>query len=224
MELKINIRLNENLYLRDPEASELGRKIVKKSIEMIYTLGLESFTFKKLADQINTTEASIYRYFESKQRLLQYIVAWYWNFLEYQVIFHINNLKNPEDKIKKVIKLLLANPDNIIGAGDIDTEALHAIVIQESSKAYLNKDVDEANSVKLFQPYKDLCTRIAGIISEYNPDYEFPRSLSSTLIETTHFQEFFMQHLPRLTDFGLTKDKEALHRFLNDLVFSVLKK
>jgi AcrR family transcriptional regulator len=224
MELKVNIKLNENLYLRDPESSELGRRIVKNGIELIYTLGLESFTFKKLAEQINTTEASIYRYFESKQRLLQYIVAWYWVYLEYQVVFHINNLNDPEVKIKKVIDLLLGVSDQAIGSGDFNTKAIYEIVIQESSKAYLNKEVDEANSVKLFQPYKDLCARIAGLITDYNPDYKFPRSLSSTLIETAHFQDYFMQHLPRLTDFGQQKDRTALREFLESLVFSAIKK
>ena len=38
---------------------------------------VEEFTFRKLAQKINTTEASVYRYFENKHRLLIYILAWY---------------------------------------------------------------------------------------------------------------------------------------------------
>ncbi len=106
MELKLSIRLNEKLFLRDPESSDLGRRILKSGIELIHKLGFEAFTFKKLAEEIHTTEASIYRYFENKHRLLLYIVTWYWSYLEYQVVFNINNLLDSETKIRRVLDLL----------------------------------------------------------------------------------------------------------------------
>lgn len=40
---------------------------------MIYKTGYEAFTFKKLAEDIGTTEAGIYRYFENKYKLLVYL-------------------------------------------------------------------------------------------------------------------------------------------------------
>ena len=224
MELKLNIKLNEHLFLRDPDATELGRRIVKHSILMIHELGIETFTFKKLAEEIKTTEASIYRYFESKYRLLQYIAAWYWTFMEYCVLFQVNNLESAEAKILKVIELLVAAPDETLGTADFDTKALYAIVIRESTKVYLNKSVDDDNSVQLFKPYKDLCARIARLISDYNPDYPHSRSLSSTLVETAHFQHFFMEHLPRLTDFEGKNDPALVKKFLEHLVFSAIKK
>ena len=52
MDLKLSIRLNEKLFLRDPESSELGRRIMKHGIELIHKLGFEAFTFKKLAEEI----------------------------------------------------------------------------------------------------------------------------------------------------------------------------
>jgi AcrR family transcriptional regulator len=224
MELKLNIKLNEKLFLRDPDSTELGRRIIRHSITMIHDLGIESFTFKKLAEDINTTEASIYRYFENKYRLLQYIVTWYWTFMEYLVLFHVNNLEDKEAKVLKIIELLVGAPDYSLGAADFDTKSLYEIVIRESTKVYLNKSVDDDNSVQLFKPYKDLCARIAGLISEYNPTYPYPRSLSSTLVETAHFQHFFMQHLPRLTDFQGQNDKELVKGFLQNLVFSAIRK
>jgi AcrR family transcriptional regulator len=224
MELKLNIKLNTHLFLRDPDATELGRRIIRHSILMIHDLGIEAFTFKKLAEDIKTTEASIYRYFENKYRLLQYIVAWYWTFMEYLVLFQVNNLESSEAKIQKVIELLVDAPDNSLGAADFDTKALYHIVIRESSKVYLNKSVDDDNSVQLFKPYKDLCARIAHLISEYNPTYEHPRSLSSTLVETAHSQHFFMQHLPRLTDFEGKDDSALVKKFLENLIFSAIKK
>ncbi|MBL7759004.1 MAG: helix-turn-helix transcriptional regulator, partial [Chitinophagaceae bacterium] len=58
--------MNTKLFLRDPEQSVLGRSIIQHSINMIHKVGFEDFTFKKLAQEIGTTEASIYRYFENK--------------------------------------------------------------------------------------------------------------------------------------------------------------
>jgi AcrR family transcriptional regulator len=222
MDLKFSIRLNEKLYLRDPETSELGRRILKHGIGMIATLGFEAFTFKKLAEEIKTTEASIYRYFENKHRLLLYILTWYWNYLEYQVVFSINNLTDSELKIKKIIDLLTKELDDTLGTLDFDKKALYNIVINESNKAYLSKDVDENNIAHLFKPYKDLCARIASLFSEYNPAYPYPRSLASTLVETAHLQYFFMQHLPRLTD-KVEIENFTAKDFLDNLVFAALK-
>ena len=36
-----------------------------------------------------------------------------------------------------------------------------------------------------------------------------------------HTQNFFMKHLPALTDFGGDKDEAEIVRFLEDLVFTV---
>ncbi len=95
MELQLRIKMNEKLYLRDPESTELGRRIVKEAIVMIEALGFEEFTFQKLAEAVGTTEASVYRYFENKHRLLVYIIAWYWTWMEYLVVYNINNLSSP---------------------------------------------------------------------------------------------------------------------------------
>lgn len=80
------------------------------------------------------------------------------------------------------------------------------------------------NKEQLFKPYKDLCTVIADIILEYNPKYKYPRSLASTIVEMAHFQNFFMINLPSLTDFGKSKDEFKVVSFLEDLVFSSIKK
>ena len=65
---------------------------------------------------------------------------------------------------------------------------------------------------------------IADIILESNPKYKYPRSLASTIIEMAHFQNFFMTNLPSLTDFGKTKDELKVVSFLEDLVFSSIRK
>jgi len=74
MAIGIKISLNEKLYLRDPQDSTLGKKIIRYSILLIDEIGFEAFNFKKLAIKMESTEASVYRYFENKQFLLRKII------------------------------------------------------------------------------------------------------------------------------------------------------
>jgi AcrR family transcriptional regulator len=224
MEIELQIKMNEKLFLRNPEKSELGKRIIMHSIQLIHKNGFEAFTFKKLAEEIGTTEAGVYRYFENKHRLLMYIAAWYWSWLEYQVTYQTNNIESPEVKLKMIIKLLATTVEDDIRTSYVDEGLLHQIIITEGSKTYLTKRVSEDNKDKLFKPYKDLCAHIANIILECNPRYCYPKSLASTIIEMAHFQNFFMNHLPSLTDFGQEKDAERIIAFLEDLVFSSIAK
>jgi len=224
MKLQLQIKMNDALFLRNPESSELGKNILKHSVNLIYKTGFESFTFKKLAEEIGTTEAGIYRYFENKHKLLVYLTAWYWGWLEFQISFHTNNIKDPVIKLQKVIKLLASTVEDDEETSHINESLLHQIIIAEGSKAYLTKQVGEDNKQHFFKPYKDLCAVIGNIISECNPKYKYPKSLASTIIEMAHFQNFFMNNLPSLTDFSKTKEEGEIISFLNDLVFSSLKK
>lgn len=224
MKLQLQIKMNEALFLRNPLSSELGKNILKHSVQLIYKEGFEAFTFKKLAEDIGTTEAGIYRYFENKHKLLVYLTAWYWGWLEFQISFHTNNIKDPTVKLKRVIKLLATAVEDDKQTGYINESLLHQIIIAEGSKAYLTKQVGEDNKQQFFKPYKDLCAVIGNIILECSPKYKYPKSLASTIIEMAHFQNFFMNNLPSLTDFGKTKEESGIIAFLNDLVFASLKK
>ena len=224
MQFQIRIQPSERLALRDPEDTALGRNIVRQGLILMHKLGFEHFTFKKLADEMNTTEASVYRYFENKHRLLLYILSWYWSYLEYLVMFSLQNMTDPRLRIRRVIELLVRELPPELDNSGYDKKALFEIVVSESSKAYLTREVEEINKVKLFKPYKDLCGRIAALLSEYNPAYPYPHSLSSTLIEMAHYQYFFMMHLPSLTDFKEDKRIENIIDFLEHLVFSSLEK
>lgn len=224
MKLQLHVKMNEALFIRDPENTELGKKIIKYGIQLIYKNGFESFTFKKLAEDIGITEASIYRYFENKHRLLIYITAWYWSWLEYQISFQTNNLKDPFIRLKKVIKLLATTVVDDESTSYVNESLLHQIIISEGSKVYLTNHVGEDNKHHFFKPYKDLCAIIGKIINECNASYKYPKSLASTIIEMAHFQNFFMKNLPSLTDFGKEKDELKVISFLTDLVFCSIKK
>jgi len=222
MELSLKIKMNEKLFLRNPEETELGQEIIRQSIIMIHKSGLEAFTFKKLALEIGTTEAGVYRYFENKHRLLVYIVSWYWSWLEYKISVHTNNITSPEIRLKKIIQILGTPVKDDIDTKHVDERLLYEIVTWEGAKVYLTRHVLLDNKQRLFKPYKDLCATVASVIMECDKTYKYPRSLASTLVEMAHQQNFFMKNLPSLTDFGGIKDEDQIIGFLETFVFSSL--
>lgn len=221
---KIRIRVNEKVFLRDPDASILGRNIVSHGILLINEIGFEVFTFKKLAKRINSTEASIYRYFENKHKLLVYLISWYWNWVEYRLVFATNNIASGEEKMKIAISILsspITQEDPELS--HINEIALHRIIIAESSKAYLTKEVDQENKEGYFSSYKSLCMRLVAFVKEINPSYEYPASLCSTVIEGAHHQKYFSQHLPSLSD-AQANDDGTIATFLMDMVLKTVSR
>lgn len=218
----IKIRVEERVYLKDPEASEKGRDIIKHGILLIDELGLEAFTFKKLAERISSTEATIYRYFESKHMLLSYLISWYWNWLEYRLVFATNNIASAESRLRIAISILSGRIENDMEFVHIDEVTLQRIVVAESAKAYLTKEVDANNKEGFFLSYKRLCKRIADIVQEINPDYKYPASLVSTIAESAHYQKFFALHLPSLTNIH-DDSRYELEDFLTHMVFKTIE-
>lgn len=223
MEIFLSFKLNDHLYLRDPEDSKIGRAIVKKAIELIFEVGFEQFTFKKLALRVDSTEATIYRYFSSKHKLLIYILNWYWSYLEYVSKLRIAQVSDPSEKLSLVLEIITHNINDRLQIQDYNLEQLHYIVISESSKCYLVKDVDEINKEMVFSPLKSLCLFMSEIILEINPEFPYSKSLASTLLETAHDQHFFSEHLPKLTDNSSRQNhKIYVKDYLNRLSFSVI--
>jgi AcrR family transcriptional regulator len=219
--LNLQIKINSTLFVKDPESSTLGREIIAHSIEMINSLGFESFTFKKLGDAIGSNESSIYRYFANKHMLLIYLINWYWSWMDYKIVLHTSNLNNPEEKIKKSIELLVADVKQDSDFSFINEILLNRIIISESSKAYHNIDVDVENEKGFYMVYKQVVQRVSDFILEYASNYEFPHMLVSTIIEGAHHQRYFAEHLPALTD--VEEGQNNIIRFYTNLVFNTLK-
>ncbi len=218
--LSVHIKISSDLYTKDPNSSDLGRKIVSASIDMIDQLGFESFTFKKLGSHIGSNESSVYRYFESKHMLLLYLNAWYWSWVEYKLVFATTNIKSPKVKLEEAIHILTKRiiVDNSFSY--INEVILHRIIIAESSKTYHTKEVDAENEKGYFKPYKRVVQRVSDIVLENNPRYKFPHMLVSTIIEGAHKQRYFSEHLPSLTDTEIGKNN--ITTFYKDLVFKAI--
>lgn len=219
--LKVSIQVNESVYLKNPESSELGRKILLGGIDMIHEDGFESFTFRKLGKEISSPEASIYRYFENKHKLLLYLTSWYWGWMEYRLVFGLANILSPLDRLERAIVLLTEQVEEDGSFSHINEKKLNSIVISESSKTYLNKEVDQENNDGVFTGYKQLVQRISDIILEVNSSYKYPHMLVSTVIEGAHFQRFFAEHLPRLTD--VITNEDSITEFYKEMVFKAIR-
>ena len=220
--LQIQILVSPELYLKNPDSSELGRKIVSSSIELINELGFEAFTFKKLGKIIGSPESSIYRYFESKHTLLVYLTYWYWSWIEYRLVFATNNLNSPGLKLTEAVKILTQTITVDESFSYINEELLDRIVITEAVKTYHVKDVDKENEKGYFKAYKQVVKRVGNMVLELNPEFEFPHMLISTVIEGAHHQRYFAEHLPSLTDNN--QGKNNISDFYTRMVFKVIEK
>lgn len=216
----VQFKLNEHLYLKDPQSSELGKKILSGSIDLIDEIGFEAFNFKKLGSSIGSTEASVYRYFESKHKVLLYLSAWYWNWAEYRMIFRLANIESAEKRLRIAITALTEPIQEDSDFSFINEVKLNQIIIGESSKGYLTKEVDNENRDGVFLAYKRIVQDVCDIVLEIDRNYKYPHMLISTMIEGAHLQRYFADHLPRLTD--TVKGEDAVTSFYQDLVFKAL--
>lgn len=220
--LQVYIKVNPELYLKNPDSSELGRRIISESIELIDELGFEVFTFKKLGDRIGSPESSVYRYFESKHTLLTYLTSWFWNWIEYLLVFATVNVDSPIDKLEKTIKILTRPLEVDKSFSYINEVLLHKIMITESNKIYHTKDVDDENNKGYFKSYMQVVQRVSDMVLEINPRFEYPHMLISTIIEGASHQRYFAKHLPSLTD--VKQGEDIISEFYNQLVFKVITK
>ncbi|MEN9875905.1 MAG: hypothetical protein RLZZ529_902 [Bacteroidota bacterium] len=216
----ITISVNDKLYVKNPETSDLGKKIIEQSILLIDEIGFENFTFKKLGEKINSNESSIYRYFESKHKLMLYLSSWYWGWIEYKLVFATNNVSNPLEKLKKAITIVTEKVEDDSNTLHINESILNKIIIQEFTKTLLTKEVDEENKEGFFIVYKRIINRIIEFITEVNPNYTFAKSLASTIVEGALHQHFLKEHLKTITN---CNENNTVTDFYIDLVVKTLK-
>lgn len=194
------IQINEKIYVKDPESSALGKKILQESIILIDEIGFEDFTFKKLGERIGSNESSIYRYFESKHKLLVYLTSWYWGWMEYRLVFSTSNINEPMEKLRRAITIVTEIIEDDSTTLHINEGILNRIIIAQFTKTLLTKEVDEENKEGFFMIYKRVVNRIIEIIQEVNPAYLFAKSLASSIVEGALHQHFLKDHLKTITN------------------------
>lgn len=214
------IKVNDKTYVKDPETSELGKRIIEYSIVLINDIGFEAFTFKKLGNQISSNESSIYRYFENKHKILLYLTSWYWAWVEYQIVIQTISISDPSKKLNKIIAIITSKTENDSNFSHINEKLLNRIIINEYSKSFLTKEVDIENKEGYFSIYKRLISRIENAIIAVNKEYPYPASLASNLVEGSLHQHFLSEHFPTLTECG---NAVTPTEFYSDLIYNALK-
>lgn len=213
----LRLNISSCLYLKDPESSKLGQKIISQSIEIIHELGIENFNFKKLGNQIDSNESSIYRYFENKYKLLQYLSAIYWGTIEYRFVIETNAIEDDLTKLLKAINILTLKPINIDSHSNYDQLKLRDIIIEEFTKSYHHKDIE--NEEGNFKIYKRLIMRLVEVIVKVKPSYEYPKALACQIVEGALQQYYIQRHFKSLTDY---KVDNQVSEFFKDMVIKVL--
>jgi AcrR family transcriptional regulator len=223
MAVALQISPNSALYIKDPQSTTTGRNILKYAIPLMQELGFEKFTFKKLAEKMGSSEISVYRYFENKHKLLLYLLSWYWEWVKYSIAYNIQNVSDKRKKLEIAIRTVIESNRRNPLVDYIDEEKLHALVMEESEKAYHTKYVDKENKEGFFLTLKSLKTEISQIIQEINPGFPFPNSLASTILEMSASLRFYAHHLPSMGDVeDLNKTDDEICNYLCSLVDSVL--
>ncbi len=217
----IKIQVNEKIYVKDPETSELGRKIIQESIILIDNIGFDNFTFKKLGNKINSNESSIYRYFENKHKLLVYLSSWYWSWIEYKLVFATTNVDDCFEKLKKAIKVVTEKIEDDQATKHINEAVLNKIIISEFTKTLHTKEVDQENKEGFFLIYKSVINRIVEIVNEVNPNYPYANSLVSTIVEGSLHQHFLKEHLKTITN---CNESITVSQFYLDMIEHLLQK
>jgi AcrR family transcriptional regulator len=215
----LKIVVPEKIYVKDPESSALGKRIIEHSIILMDDIGFDSFTFKKLGILIGSNESSIYRYFESKHKLLLYLSSWYWAWIEYQLVIETHNLP-PKDKLKKAIEIVTRVTKEDSNFSHINEVYLNKIIVNENSKSFLTKEVDQENKEGYFVIYKRIVCRLKAMIIALQPEYKYPSSLASTIIDGSLHQHFLKNHFESITDCCL---KVTPTDFFTNLAFNTLK-
>lgn len=196
----LKIQVNDKIYVKDPETSTLGRKIIQESIVLIDEIGFQNFTFKKLGERIASNESSIYRYFESKHKLLVYLSSWYWSWIEYRMVFETNNIDNSLEKLKKAITIVTEKIEDDKDTDHINEAILNKIIIAEFTKTLYTKEIAEENKEGFFLIYKRVIIRLVTMIEDVNPTYDFSKSLASSVVEGALHQHFLKDNLKTITN------------------------
>ncbi|MBT4413995.1 MAG: TetR/AcrR family transcriptional regulator [Polaribacter sp.] len=216
----LKISVPDKIFIKDPETSELGKRIIERSIILINEIGFESFNFKKLGTKIGSNESSIYRYFESKHKLLLYLSSWYWAWLEYQLVIETFSISNPFNKLEKAVTIATRIIEDDNNFSHINETLLYRIIVNESSKSFLTKEVDTENKEGYFEVYKRVIIRISEMILDVKKEYPYALSLASTIIEGGLHQHFLNEHFLSITN---CKEGKTPTNFFIDLVKNTLK-
>jgi AcrR family transcriptional regulator len=218
-----NVSVIEQCYLKNPAETKLGERIIGASVQLIAELGFEKFTFKRLANHIGSAEASVYRYFENKHKLLLYLIAWYWAWRFQQLEKLTAHITNPNLKLESIINFLCKPVEVDSDIAYINEVELQEIIVAESIKTIHTKEVDDDRKHGYFASFKKFIHFISDCMLTINPEYPYCHNLATMLIDNVQEQQFNFLHFTTLSDLSVKKTEKDLQNFFSHLIFATLK-
>lgn len=209
MDVSINPRINSDIFLKNPMDSDLGKKIISSSVKMIDEVGFEKFNFKKLGSEIGSTEASIYRYFSNKHRVLIYMSAWYWEFLLYQIDVKTKEINDPKKKLELAINTLVNIPSMAQKYSYLDMTMLQRIITEQFYKIVRTKKISVQNESGFFESYKRLCSALASLFNEIDGSFKYPMTMATAVVEMSINNTYCCSNLPSLTEIKCGVDQKG---------------
>ncbi len=131
----LRLRPDPALSLRDPEGTALGRAAIAGGLELLNELGLEAFTFRKLAGRIDSTEVSLYKYFPNKHRLLQYHFQLYWLWLRQMCGREVEEARDAKDALRRCVEAICGVWPRELPPLQVDPHALRRLVIERPTRS-----------------------------------------------------------------------------------------
>ncbi|MGE0568274.1 MAG: TetR/AcrR family transcriptional regulator [Bacteroidia bacterium] len=207
MTINISHDINSNLFVKNPSDTELGRKIVGKGLQLVHKLGIENFNFKKLAENINTTEASVYRYFKDKHQFVLYLNAWYWRYILFLVEFELKSEQKPIDKLNTVLSILYNKQKFKFKSEILDILLLRELMLSESVRLIYTQNIESINKQNLLSDQIKYLEIVKDIIKNINPKIKFPLAIATTMVESIQIQHHLISHGLPLTDIPSNESK-----------------
>ncbi|MCS6823062.1 MAG: hypothetical protein NZ529_02115 [Cytophagaceae bacterium] len=187
------VKLNKNLYLRNPYQPEYGGEIVPKRLRICAKFGVESFIYETPTLYVYLTEAFIYRYFTNKYNLtLTTSLDWRYFTSGIQLKTHYFS--------SRTLNRLGAPGMTFFMTKHIIDSHTSEMAIPEPGKSYVTTKAEQAIKENVFTENKNLCTLIAHVVLEKNHSYIYPKTSENPYTQATHLQMYFNLLVPDVSD------------------------
>ena len=216
----LTVEVPSHLFIRDPLDTPLGKRVVTGAIQLIDEGGFETFTFKKLASEVKTTEASVYRYFANKHQLLSYLVHWYWGWLALRYRLQTTGHYEAVRRLRIALSVLCEGNQRDDSIAHVNEATLHRIVLTHAAKARVK--TTEKNLPSPLHGMQTFADILLGLIKEISPTYKNPRALSLAVIGAARQLLRVVETENEMLEPRFSKDTTEVVNFLEQFVLGMI--
>lgn len=168
-----------------PSSDQPEDLILEHGFELLHRDGIRSFTVENLAQDLGMSKKTIYKFFPSKQRLLEKM----FEFASSQVVWHFQRIREKEPtaihQIVRIIGLLSSTSSKISIRRIGDIKIRYPMIWKQMEEFRLNRKNDFLAIFKLGQEQ--------GLIRK-SLDVELTATMFMHILSSTFQPEFFIQN------------------------------